>query len=205
MARAARPRSQTLFLPYGENRVMPWKNGQGITREIAVDDRTPFRWRVSRASLTPPGGPFSVFTGYERHLVPFGTVSGKLRIEGLVSELKSLTSLTFAGEASVQAEVKSPGDDFNLFTHRDSAQGSLHVARYLPKDTVNFPLNGEENFLFLVEGEVEYLDPNSDSEGVLKAGDTLRITRPTGVNLLNLRSQSLGAAVGIWGVITLRP
>ena len=50
--------------------VMPWKNGGGITREIAkrVDSRGNMVWRASRATISQDGD-FSLFPGVERHLL----------------------------------------------------------------------------------------------------------------------------------------
>ena len=55
-----------------EQRAMPWKNGGGITYEVAVfpaispslDD---FDWRVSMARVAADG-PFSLFPGIDRSL-----------------------------------------------------------------------------------------------------------------------------------------
>jgi uncharacterized protein len=48
----------------------PWKNGGGVTREAirVPPGAEPFGWRVSFAQIDA-SGPFSDFSGYERHMV----------------------------------------------------------------------------------------------------------------------------------------
>jgi uncharacterized protein len=52
-------------------RRMPWKNGGGLTAEIAVSPESAglddFDWRVSMARVEA-GGPFSLFPGVDRTL-----------------------------------------------------------------------------------------------------------------------------------------
>ena len=68
-------------LPSAEHIAVPWKNGGGVTREIAVfpidagmDD---FLWRISMAEVTE-AGPFSRFDGIDRHLT---VLEGRLRLD----------------------------------------------------------------------------------------------------------------------------
>lgn len=51
--------------------VTPWKNGQGKTTEMAINEGgslSGFDWRISQAQVVE-NGLFSDFTGYQRHLV----------------------------------------------------------------------------------------------------------------------------------------
>jgi environmental stress-induced protein Ves len=50
---------------------LPWKNGKGETIELAINEDgslADFDWRISMASVTEDG-PFSDFSGYQRHLL----------------------------------------------------------------------------------------------------------------------------------------
>ncbi|MFC3030984.1 HutD family protein [Pseudoalteromonas fenneropenaei] len=50
---------------------VPWKNGKGVTAELAINegaDMSNFAWRISKACVVEDG-PFSFFPGYTRHLV----------------------------------------------------------------------------------------------------------------------------------------
>ena len=59
----------------------PWKNGGGVTREIAVfphgADLARFDWRMSLATVAA-GGPFSTFPGIDRLML---VLDGRLDLE----------------------------------------------------------------------------------------------------------------------------
>jgi environmental stress-induced protein Ves len=61
----------TRFLPASARTAVPWKNGGGVTREIAAwpegADMGDFAWRVSLAEVGADG-PFSAFPGVDRTL-----------------------------------------------------------------------------------------------------------------------------------------
>lgn len=100
-----------------------WKNGGGVTREIAVSPPgsgfADFSWRISIASVSA-GGPFSVFPATDRELV---VLAGALRlsIEGrgdLVVQPGS-PSVRFPGDAPCIGEpTEAPVTDLNVMTRR---------------------------------------------------------------------------------------
>ena len=108
----------------------PWKNGLGVTREIAVhppgaslDD---FDWRLSMANVDA-GGPFSNFPGVERLLA---VLDGRLalRIDGRAPiELGADTPpLAFPGDVPVEAELLAgPVTDLNLMSRRGQVRATL--------------------------------------------------------------------------------
>lgn len=112
---------------------MPWKNGGGRTRGVAVyppgagmDD---FLWRVSVAEIAQTG-PFSLFPGIERQLV-------LLDGSGVVLELpeeshrlsKPFQALRFAGETPVRcAPVDGRCQALNVMTRRGGAEARLKVS-----------------------------------------------------------------------------
>lgn len=107
----------------------PWKNGLGVTREIAVHPPGAglgdFDWRVSMATVTA-GGPFSRFPGIDRVLA---VLEGHLavRIDGARIELgPDSPSLSFPGEVPVEAEAPAGlVTDLNLMTRRGRVRGTL--------------------------------------------------------------------------------
>ena len=110
-----------------------WKNGGGVTREVAVHPAGSvlgsFEWRVSIAEIHR-GGPFSVFAGIDRHLAVLdGQVS--LAVEGRTLSLSADSApLTFGGELPVYAEpTAGPVIDLNLMVRRGRwrAELSRHV------------------------------------------------------------------------------
>lgn len=89
------PLSARLLGP-ADYRSMPWKNGRGVTTELAIHpaeaglNGAPFDWRMSMADVTEDGE-FSRFPGYDRSLVvaqgagmelDFDNASAPLRLAG---------------------------------------------------------------------------------------------------------------------------
>ena len=101
----------------------PWKNGGGLTREVAVHppggDLDNFDWRVSLAEVRR-GGAFSTFAGVDRHMA---VISGCLGVSISGREPVSVSPdsppLTFPGEVPVYAEPGAePVTDLNVMTRR---------------------------------------------------------------------------------------
>jgi len=102
---------------------VPWKNGGGLTREVAAhppqSDLGNFDWRVSLAEVRR-GGPFSSFPGVDRHMA---VISGRLELAVSGRDTLSLSSdtapLSFPGEVPVCSEPRSePVTDLNVMTRR---------------------------------------------------------------------------------------
>jgi environmental stress-induced protein Ves len=115
-------------------RRMPWKNGGGTTFEVAVHppgaDWASFAWRVSIADVAA-SGPFSSFSGIDRHLVVLagdGMVLTGVRDEAI--ELRPYDSASFAGEAAIESRLRNgPTRDFNVMTRRGAARAQVRVVR----------------------------------------------------------------------------
>lgn len=118
---------------YSELAAAPWKNGGGVTRELACfpagagfDD---FLWRVSIADVHQ-SGPFSRFPGIDRVILLLD--GGGMVLRGDAGEHALTTALAphaFPGEAQIEAELVSPSRDFNLMLRRGRAQGAVSVLR----------------------------------------------------------------------------
>lgn len=147
---------------------VPWRNGQGITREIAVmplgagpDD---FLWRVSLADVVG-AAPFSRFPGVDRTIVLIDGAGFRMTLDG--TQVHDLTSpcapFAFPGEAEVAVALAGgPTRDFNLMLRRGRATGGVEVWRSLgghacPADTV---------LLYAVQG------PIMTAAGTLTGGDS---------------------------------
>ncbi|MGE8362232.1 HutD/Ves family protein [Pseudomonas sp.] len=110
---------------------MPWKNGGGDTRELAIEPAgaalDEFEWRISSARVTAPGG-FSSFPGIDRSLVlldgdGLGLVAGDGPAFILATDSQPWR---FAGEEPVHAEpLNGPVTDFNVMTRRDTWRHEL--------------------------------------------------------------------------------
>ncbi|SAK80318.1 HutD/Ves family protein [Caballeronia ptereochthonis] len=101
----------------------PWKNGGGITREVATRAHA---WRVSIADIDRPG-PFSRFDGIDRVLVLLDG-AGLMLDEHAV--MHAFDVARFTGESSIEARLTDgPVRVFNLMTHRGAARASIDFRR----------------------------------------------------------------------------
>ncbi|HEY2480564.1 MAG TPA: HutD family protein [Caulobacteraceae bacterium] len=108
----------------------PWKNGGGVTRQIAVypedADVSGFDWRVSLATVAV-AGPFSAFAGVDRLML---VLEGRLELEMLGADLMTLEAggpaFEFPGDAPVAALAPaSPVADVNVMVRRGRFTASL--------------------------------------------------------------------------------
>jgi environmental stress-induced protein Ves len=112
-----------------EYRVMPWKNGGGVTTEIfASPPAGNFDWRVSIARVNGDG-PFSTFIGYERHIMTLAGEGMRLEVEGRGRfDLEPFKPFSFSGDIRVSGSLQNgPVLDFNLMVRRDFGRGALSV------------------------------------------------------------------------------
>ena len=106
-----------MLIRASEYREAPWKNGGGLTHEIAADDFTPPAWRVSIARIDRDG-PFSDFSGYDRTIVALDGGAVTLNVGGENITLQPNAPYRFVGEANVSAMVAAPARDLNVMTLR---------------------------------------------------------------------------------------
>jgi uncharacterized protein len=105
----------------------PWKNGGGVTREAirVPPGAEPFGWRVSFAQIDA-SGPFSDFSGYERHMVLLRGAGVRLAFAGgkQVSLLEVGNLAQFDGAVATQGKlVQGSCIDLNLIVSK-----ALHTA-----------------------------------------------------------------------------
>jgi uncharacterized protein len=123
------------IVPFAELKAVPWKNGLGITREIAVEPAgatmEDFVWRVSIADVDT-ASPFSRFPGVDRTIVLLEGDGFTMTLDGTREHALTTPcqSFAFAGELSVEVTlVGGATRDFNLMVRRGAAHGSIDVVR----------------------------------------------------------------------------
>jgi environmental stress-induced protein Ves len=114
-------------------RPMPWRNGQGVTTEIArgPEGDGPFDWRISAAPVVEPGA-FSTFPGVDRILVVIeGTGLSLAHAEsGLRVDLRPLRPYAFSGDATTTCTLPAgPVRDLGVMVRRDRFQARVLVLR----------------------------------------------------------------------------
>lgn len=110
-------------------RVMPWNNGGGTTTELYMEPGGDgsFRWRVSIATVSADG-PFSLFTGYDRHIM---AIEGHGMVleggpHGPIDVSQKFSPRCFSGDWPIIAHlVSGPVRDFNLMARRNNLMSSL--------------------------------------------------------------------------------
>lgn len=169
---------------------MPWKNGQGVTTELAVARRAGedgFDWRISTATVAAPG-PFSEFPGIDRSLAIIRGGTLALEVEGRpgVTLGTRTPPYAFGGELAVSStpalDVDGvPIDDFNVMTRRDRWQHTLTQHR-LEGQSLSWALPAQTEavaFLYCGDGGVD-VQFGDGHRVMVPAGHGLRID-PQGV------------------------
>ena len=112
----------------------PWKNGAGLTREIAFGgaSSSEFDWRISLAEVERDA-PFSAFPGVERCIVLLRGAGMQLRsTDGAIDHALTtpLAPFRFTGDVALTASlVDGPSSDFNVMTRRGVFRSELRCER----------------------------------------------------------------------------
>lgn len=158
---------------------MPWKNGGGVTRQIAIYPEgatlETFDWRIS-AAVVEQSGPFSAFNGIDRFIVVTHGASMTL-VNAADQGRRSLQQgqvYAFAGETQLAAELPDgPIQDFNLMVRRGQGLGKLVVRRTAQK----LDLREGSALLHCASGAFTLrLEASSQRKYRLAAGDSLQVT-----------------------------
>lgn len=155
----------------------PWKNGGGITRQLAawpepsgLDD---FGWRISTARVEV-AGPFSYFGGIDRSLV---VLEGRLRVRQ-ESHAEVLiggdgAALCFDGEAAITAGPEGGAVlDFNVMTRRGQYTHVLRRHRLAASDHMWIAARSSGWFMVYV-GDGQCRVQNNDQSSRLINGDAV--------------------------------
>lgn len=159
----------------GNYRRMVWKNGGGITTEIA---RSPaagdaFDWRISIAEIAQDGD-FSIFPEVDRELMLLdgGGVELLIGSDAPVVLDTRYRKHAFPGEAPVSCRlIDGPTRDFNVMVRRGRLHGEL-LARTIVGSQLLFPAAGTTWLIYIANGQAACRDhPGFAAD----AGDTLLI------------------------------
>lgn len=126
--------SEDRILGHAQTRLIPWRNGRGMTREwlvlpaAASMERLDFDLRISAASVTEDG-PFSRFPGYERLLIITSGMGLSLQHNGEPAyELMRGAVARFHGADETQARLLGGSvQDFGVIFRPEWARVEAHV------------------------------------------------------------------------------
>lgn len=156
-------------------RRMAWKNGGGITTEIARsagDDE--FDWRISIAEIAQDGD-FSVFPGIDRELMLLdgGGVELLIGDDAAVALTQRYQKHAFPGEAPVSCRLlDGPTRDFNVMVRRGRYAAEL-LARPIVGAQLLFPAAATSWIVHVAQGHAVV---NHHAElPRIEAGETLVI------------------------------
>lgn len=149
----------------------PWKNGAGVTREIAVGSKGAgagdFDWRFSLAEVERDA-PFSAFPGVDRCIVLLQGAGMRLRSAG--GELdhrldQPLVPFHFSGDTPLSATLfDGPSSDFNVMTRRGAWTADVTVQR-----SAFEPASADVTLLLCSEGEWLVPDGAAKTLGPMQA------------------------------------
>ncbi|MFC3322605.1 HutD/Ves family protein [Mesorhizobium cantuariense] len=146
------------ILRAADYRSMPWKNGGGVTTEIAVSPASAglddFDWRVSMARVEL-SGPFSQFAGIDRTLAVLEGEGIVLEIAGYPPTSINRATALFSFPADVQTSatlIGGPITDLNVMTRRSRMTHS--VERLSISTPVEIRTEAGTTVILCLDGEV---------------------------------------------------
>ena len=127
----AMPNTSTRRILLSDVKATPWKNGGGITREIAtggVGTGQDWGWRVSIADVERDG-PFSIFPNTDRVIAVIDGAGMDLRdSEGIVTALEPFHTVGISGDDPLFGRLRrGPVRDLNVMTLRDRFAATLDI------------------------------------------------------------------------------
>ncbi|UYL08198.1 HutD family protein [Bdellovibrio sp. SKB1291214] len=164
------------YLPKSSYQKMPWKNGQGMTAQIALgpDDAVfpkEFSWRISSAEVNGDG-PFSRFEGCERLLIV--TKGAGLLLNG--DKLGHGEVFAFSGDIDINAElIQGPIVDLGVIYRPDKVRVEMKVLDLSKNSFLNFETG--IHFIYCLHGMLQL------SDFIIHAEDTVRIEKRGPINL----------------------
>jgi len=160
----------TTVIRWDDHKLVPWKNGRGVTRDIALGHRPDgtMQWRLGLATVDRDG-PFSDFTGYKRIIM-------MLDGDGMILDFgghgeatldRAFVPVVFEGAWATTARLLGgPTHDLNVVTAHQDARSEVAV---LPVTERLKVVGRGLTFVHVLAGHIAVAD------AVLAAGDTLRL------------------------------
>ena len=182
-----------------EREAAAWKNGGGVTREVAAHPEGSgvegFHWRVSLADVAR-GGPFSVFPGVDRVITVVRGAGMVLTVDGVEHRVdRPYRPFAFPGDAATDCLLlEGPLLDFNVMTRRELVSVRVDIV------TGRTELSGPDTLAVLLDGEAR-MEGGRVELGVL---DAVRVTGAA-ADVLDVRGTAAVLAFTPGGATGARP
>lgn len=206
------PKPEVRVLTPDDARVVPWKNGRGTTRELALwpatasFERGDYDWRLSAAEVAA-GGPFSAFAGFER-ILTITKGDGLLLAHGSDApraRLRRFEPYRFSGDWTTTAElVGGAVTDFNVIFRRARAHAEVQ-ALALAARTLRETLAGPHVFVHVLAGACTARVTGEEDAYELAAGSSLWLVERRHGEELVLRGSGRASEVLIVTLAPARP
>jgi uncharacterized protein len=153
-------------------RAMPWRNGQGLTREIAREpaEGEAFLWRLSIAEVAA-SGEFSLFPDYDRTITLIEGRGMRLDFDEAPSHAieRPFEPFGFSGDWHCRCSLLGgPVRDFNLMVDRARAEARTEVIR-LGGAPVDIEIEDGWLLVYCAEGRL------ANGSATAESGDTLQL------------------------------
>ena len=169
----------------------PWKNGGGITWEIAAGESVPPEWRLSVA-LIDRSGRFSDYAGYDRTILSISGGPVRLEIDGRPVELRQGEPFVFRGEAEATGILcGAAARDLNVMTRRDRF---AHDVKTITSPEEIAVRDGDFAFAFVIRGRASAGSARFTADECLTFGaadGSVRIAPETGASVCVVRIHRL--------------
>ena len=177
------------IIRYAELKAHPWRNGGGVTREVARHPRASsaqtaaqenaWDWRVSIAEVSK-AGPFSAFAGMDRVLTVVDGELLLLSVDGAEHPLEKYRPFRFSGDAD-SAGALPTGDirDLNVITRNGAFKGYTSIVE-LSKKRAHPVFEGQFGILLQGQGTVS---PGTAGGGTPAESSAGAAPEPEGVEL----------------------
>ncbi len=180
MTDPADPRPACRSVRRADQPVMPWANGGGSTRQVAIEPAdgslaTGFTWRVSCAQVDSDG-PFSQLPGVDRSLWLWRGRGLRLSVDGAEVLLATpYARYDFAGEVPVAAtRLAGACEDVNVMTNRARGRADARLVALHAGDTLRVP-SAPQWLLLVLDGALAGSFASADGDAnELAVGDALR-------------------------------
>ncbi len=184
------------------HREMPWKNGGGVTTEIAIyppgASLDAFEWRVSLATMAG-AGPFSAFPGVDRLLGVLDGRGVRLQIGGgpPVTVIRGSEPLLFGGDLPVEARtVDGIVTILNIMVRRGRCRASLD--RHIASEIQELPLSAPISLVLCRDGQVTL---SQDEWRETLANDDVAVSfrsSDAGASVMQVQGRASLYRVGLW-------